>query len=128
MADRAQQVQSRYESRQESTQEALDELLALLERNEQRKREQAEKGFDGLTYFVYRTLLDAKLGNAEAAAKKIKAAFIAHPNWTASEAELRELRKQVTFAIAAELDDLDQVAALVAQLFGLLVKAYKLDR
>jgi len=34
----------------------------------------------------------------------------------------------VTFAIAAELDDLDQVAALVAQLFDLLVKAYKLDR
>ena len=58
MADRAQQVQSRYESRQESTQEALDELLALLARNEQRKREQAEKGFDGLTYFVYRTLLE----------------------------------------------------------------------
>ena len=128
MADRAQQVQSRYESRQESTQEALDELLALLERNEQRKREQAEKGFDGLTYFVYRTLLDAKLGNAEAAAKKIKSAFVAHPNWPASEAQLRELRKQVTFAIAAELDDLDQVAALVAQLFDLLVKAYKLDR
>ena len=128
MADRAQQVQSRYESRQENTQEALDELLALLERNEQRKREQAEKGFDGLTYFVYRTLLDAKLGNAEAVAKKIKSAFVAHPNWTASEAELRELRKQVTFAITDELDDVDQVAALVAQLFDLLVKAYKLDR
>jgi len=128
MADRAQQVQSRYESRQESTQEALDELLALLARNEQRKREQAEKGFDGLTYFVYRTLLDAKLGNAEAAAKKIKSAFVAHPNWTASEAEMRELRQQVTFAITPELDDLDQVAALVAQLFDLLAKAYKLDR
>ena len=128
MADRAMDVQARYESRQESTQEALDELLALLARNEQLKREQAEKGFDGLTYFVYRTLLDAKLVNAEKAAKKIKSAFAAHPNWMASEAELRELRKRVTFAIAAELNDLDQVAALVAQLFDLLVKAYKLDR
>ena len=128
MADRAQQVQLRYESRQESTQEALDELLALVKKNEQRKREQAEKGFDGLTYFVYRSLLDAKLANAEATAKKIKAAFVAHPNWTASEAELREVRKQVTFAIAAEIDDLDHVAALVVQLFDLLTKAYKLDR
>jgi type I restriction enzyme, R subunit len=128
MVDRAMDVQARYESRQESTQEALDELLALLARNEQLKREQAEKGFDGLTYFVYRTLLDAKLGNAEEAAKKIKSAFAAHPNWMASEADLRELRKRVTFAIAAELNDLDQVAALVAQLFDLLVKAYKLDR
>jgi type I restriction enzyme R subunit len=106
----------------------LDKLLALVKKNEERKREQAEKGFDGLTYFVYRTVLDAKLNNAEAVAKKIKAAFVAHPNWTASEAELREVRKQVTFAIAAELDDLDQVVALVAQLFDLLTKAYKLDQ
>ena len=41
---------------------------------------------------------------------------------------MRELRQQVTFAIATELDDLDQVTALVAQLFELLIKAYKLDR
>ncbi len=128
LAERAEQVQADYEARQKGTQEAMDELLALLARDEQRKREQAEKGFDGLTYFVYRTLLDARLGNPEKAAKKIKSAFVAHPNWTAGGAELRKLRNQVTFAIATELDDLDQVAALVAQLFDLLVKAYKLDQ
>jgi type I restriction enzyme R subunit len=29
-----------------------------------RKKEQAEKSFDGLTYFVYRSLLDANIENA----------------------------------------------------------------
>ncbi|RKX35329.1 MAG: hypothetical protein DRP71_03925 [Verrucomicrobia bacterium] len=37
----------------------------------------------------------------------IKEAFVAHPNWTRSEAELRELRQKVTFAIFAETDDLE---------------------
>jgi hypothetical protein len=36
---------------------------------------------------------------------------------------MRELRKQVTFAIYAELDDLDRVTSLVDELFTLLEKA-----
>ena len=47
-------------------------LLKEIERDEQRKKEQAEKGLDGLTFFVYRTLLDAGITNAEAASKKIR--------------------------------------------------------
>ena len=39
-------------------------------------------------------------------------------------AELRELRKEVTFAIYAEVDDLDRVARIVDNLFSLLAKAY----
>ena len=42
--------------------------------------DQAEKGFDGLTFFIYRTLLDAKVGNPEEASRKLKEAFIANPN------------------------------------------------
>ena len=45
------------------------------------------------------------------------------PNWKQSENALRELRKKVTFAIYAELDDLDRVTALVDELFTLLEKA-----
>ncbi len=65
MAERAQAVQESFEQRQTSTADALEKLLKEVERNESRKKEQAEKGFDGLTFFVYRTLLDAKVGNAE---------------------------------------------------------------
>jgi type I restriction enzyme R subunit len=123
MAERAKAVQESFENRQTSTVEALDELLREIEANEERKKEQAEKGFDGLTYFVYRTLLDEKVGNAEAVSRKIKEAFVEFSNWRKSENSLRELRKKVTFAIYAEVDDLEKVAALVDELFRLLEQA-----
>ncbi|MEW8411290.1 MAG: HsdR family type I site-specific deoxyribonuclease [Candidatus Thiodiazotropha sp.] len=123
MADRARVVQESFENRQTSTADALAALLKEVETNEARKKAQAEKGFDGLTWFVYRTLLDAHIENAEDVSRKIKAAFIEYPNWKQSENALRELRKKVTFAIFAETDDLDRVTALVDELFTLLDRA-----
>ena len=123
MAERARAVQESFEERQTTTAEALEALLDEVSRNEERKKEQAEKGFDGLTFFVYRTLLDAKIGNAEGVSRKIKEAFVANPNWKSSEASLRELRNKVTFAIFAEMDDLDGVTRIVDELFTLLAKA-----
>ncbi|MBN2427533.1 MAG: HsdR family type I site-specific deoxyribonuclease [Deltaproteobacteria bacterium] len=122
MAERAKAVQASFEDRQLSTAEALEELLKEVEANEKRKKEQAEKGFDGLTYFVYRTLLDAEIKKAEDVSRRIKAAFIEYPNWRKSESSLRELRQKVTFAIFAESDDLDRVTTLVDELFTLLEK------
>jgi type I restriction enzyme R subunit len=123
MAERARAVQESFEDRQTSTAEALAELLREVEGNETRKKEQAEKSFDGLTYFVYRSLLDAKIQNAEAVSRKIRHAFTEFPNWKRSENAIRELRKKVTFAIFAETDDLDRVTAMVDELFTLLEKA-----
>jgi type I restriction enzyme R subunit len=123
MAERARAVQESFEQRQTSTAEALAELLREVEGNETRKKEQAERSFDGLTYFVYRSLLDAKIENAEVVSRKIRHAFTEFPNWKRSEKALRELRKKVTFAIFAETDDLDRVTTLVDALFTLLEKA-----
>lgn len=123
MAERARTVQENFEDRQAATADVLEELFKLVENNERRKREQAEKGFDGLTYFVYRTMLDAGLSNAEEISKKIKSAFIEHSGWKQSEKELRELRKKVTFAIFSQEDDLNKVTAMVDELFTLLSKA-----
>ncbi len=123
MAERARAVQESFEQRQTSTAEALAELLREVEGNEARKKEQAEKSFDGLTYFVYRSLLDAKIQNAEVVSRKIRHAFAEFPNWKRSENALRELRKKVTFAIFAETDDLNRVTAMVDELFTLLEKA-----
>jgi len=58
--------------------------------------------------------------------RKIKAAFVEFPNWKQSENSLRELRKQVTFAIFAETEDLERVTALVDELFTLLDKANRI--
>ena len=126
MAERARAVQEKFEDRQTSTAEALAELLRELESNETRKKEQAEKSFDGLTYFIYRSLLDAKIQNAEAVSQKIRQAFTEFPNWKRSENAIRELRKKVTFAIFTETDNLDQVTAMVDDLFKLLEKASRI--
>ena len=123
MAERAKAVQESFENRQIGTAEALADLLKEVERNEERRKEQAAKGFDGLTYFVYRTLLDAEVGDAEAVSRKIKEAFVALPHWKQSEKDLRELRKKVTFAIYAQEEDLEKVTRLVEDLFTLLEKA-----
>ena len=126
MAERARAVQESFENRQTSTAEALEELLREVAGNEARKKVQAEKSFDGLTYFVYRTLLDAQIDNAEDVSRKIRDAFTDFPNWRRSENAMRELRKKVTFAIFAETEDLNAVSALVDELFSLLEKANRL--
>lgn len=123
MAERARAVQESYEDRQTTTEEAINALIKEIEDNERRKREQAEKGFDGLTYFVYAILLEVDIPNAETVSQKIKAAFVEHPNWAASEKDLRELRQKMTFAIFPEEDDFDKVTATVERLLTLLMKA-----
>jgi len=75
-----------------------------------------------LTYFVYRTLLDAEITDVEETNRKIKVAFATFPNWKKSENALRKLRKKVTFAIYAGTDNLDQVTSIVDELFTLLEK------
>ena len=126
MAERAKAVQESFEQRQTTTTDALGNLLEEIASNEARKKDQAAKGFDGLTFFIYRTLLDAKVENAEDVSRKIKAAFVEYPDWKRSEAALRELRKKVTFAVYAELDDLDAVTRIVDELFTLLEKANRI--
>ena len=123
MAKRAQAVQENFENRQSSTAEALEELIKEAEKNEERKREQSDKAFDGLTYFVYRSLLDAGIENSEVASRKIRRAFSDFPNWRLSEDALRELRKKVTYAIFEETEDLNQVTSRVNELFTLLESA-----
>ena len=124
--ERAEAVEENYESRQTSTQEALEEIRKLFEEDVQRRKEQAAKGFDGLTFFIYRTLLDKAISNADEVTRQIKEEFVNHPNWQTSEKELRELRQAIYFAVFAEEDDLDKVANLIDDLFIHLFKAFKL--
>ena len=120
MAERARAVQDSFESRQSSAAEALEELFREVDKNEARKKEQTEKSFDGLTYFVYQSLLDAGIKNAEAVSRTIRQAFSDSPNWKHSENALRELRKKVTFAIFAQTQELERVTTMVEELFTLL--------
>lgn len=120
MVQRAKAIQERFENRQTDTQETLDLLLQAVRENEQRKQEQSAKGFDSLSFFVYQALENAGIDNPEDMAQEIRQHFIENPNWKTSEGELRELRKNVTFSIYTEIDELEKVTALVEQLFTLL--------
>ena len=125
LSERAKAVQESFEDRQTSTEDALAALLKEIEKNEQRKKEQAAKGLDGLTYFVLCKLTDDDIPNPEPVSKKVREAFAKFPNWQRSEAELREVRKQVTFAVFAEEDDMAKVTATVDALFILLQKSFR---
>jgi type I restriction enzyme R subunit len=77
-------------------------------------------GLDALSYFVLRKLQEEGVKNPEAVCKKVQEAFAAFPNWRQSQNELRQLRQKVTFAVFAEEDNLDKVAALVEGIFSVL--------
>ncbi len=125
MADRARAVQEAFEARQDSTEQALDNLLTAIAKNEARKKEQAAKGLDSFTYFMMSKFTEEGIPNPEKVAGKVREAFEKHPNWKTSEAELREARKQVTFAIFSEEDDLAKVTVTVDSLFTLLQRSFK---
>lgn len=126
LRERAEAIEERYEDRQLSTQEALDEIRKIYEDDVKRKKEQAEKGFDGLTFFIYRMLLDKGLPKSEGITKQIKEEFVNNPNWKTSEKELRELRRGVYYAIFAEEDNIDKAASIVEELFNHLFIAYNI--
>ena len=126
MAERARLVQEKFEQRQLTTAEALEALLAELSHNDARLKLQAERGFDGLTSFVYEALRQANVPDPEAVSNQIRSAFSSHPNWRTSEAALRELRNQVTFALVAACDQIEQVSPLVEALFTTLAKGERI--
>ncbi len=125
MAERANMVLEGYEERHKNTKEALDELFAEIEKEEQRKQEQARRGFDGFTFFVYKTIEEAEVENPEEVSKKIRSIFLEHPNWTTSEKDLREVRNNLTIALYAIIDDMDKVVKTVNDLLNALLKSVR---
>ena len=125
MAIRAKAVQENFEDRQSSTEDALAELLKEIEKNDQRKKEQAALGLNNLTYFVFQKLQNEGVPNPMDVSKKTREAFTEYPGWRDSEKELRELRKKITFAVYGEVDDLNKVTEIVENIFTVLMKSGK---
>ncbi len=124
--ERAEVVEENFETRQISTQEALIEIRKLYEEDAKRKSEQAERGFDDLTYYIYITLHDKDINSSEEVTNLIKSEFTKYPNWKSSEKELRDLRQAIYFALLGVEDDIDKVANLIDGLFNHLFKTFKL--
>src|SRR5262249_60885522 len=100
-------------------------LIDGVRMTETRKKGQAGKGPDAIGSFVFCRLKDTGIKKPEEASRTVAEAFGKFPNWQRSEAELRELRKQVTFALLRAEDDVEKVTATVEALFTLLRKSFK---
>lgn len=128
MRQKAEEIQIRYETKQLSTQETLDALAQLVAQDVQRRQEQAQRGFDNITEFVYRELQAQQFRKPDEIAQKMKAAFLSLPNWQKSEKELRKLRQKMYDAIF-EIDDaadMDVAAQFVNTLFEYLFKVFEM--
>lgn len=97
----------------------------LLETWVRRKEEQASNPLDRLTHLVLCKLTDDGIPNPDAASKQVAAAFATFPNWDRSEAELREVRKRVAYALNAQEQDTQKVTATVESLFNLLRESFR---
>ncbi len=122
MAERAKAVQENFEERQTTTEETLAHLIQTIEQDEQRKREQTARGLDTITFFVFSILREQAIPHSERISQKIGEAFAQHTNWRTSENDLRELRKEVTFAVLSQEDDLGKVTGVVDEIFVALNK------
>jgi type I restriction enzyme R subunit len=128
MKQKAEAIQENYEDRQITTGETLSRLESLLKKTVEQKKEQAEKQFDDITYFVYLLLVEKKRENPDEIARSIREAFIRYPYWKDSEAELIELRKHTLFALlnsSPAVSDEDAIS-FIDSFFSYLLKAYKI--
>jgi len=128
MRQKAEAIRDGYEDRQATTEDTLTKLEALIKKTVEQKKEQAEKHFDDITYFVYLLLIEKKIQKPETIARSIKEAFVKYPYWKESENELLELRKKVLFAVLKGDENIADETAIsfVDNFFDYLFKAFKI--
>ena len=128
MKQKADAILEGYEDRQLTTEETLARLESLIQRTVEQKKEQAEKQFDDITYFVYLLLIEKNFKNPETIARSIKKAFAYNSHWKESENDLRELRQQVMFSIMNSDDQAsdEDIIRFVETFFSYLFKAFNL--
>ena len=125
---KAEEIQERYEDTQQTTKDTLTALEALMQQTVEQKKEQAEKQFDDITYFVFRKLQERNYKEPDGIARIIKQAFVKYPFWKESEKDLRSLREQVYYAILGSdaTVSMDDAVAFVDDFFSQLFKAFKM--
>ncbi len=117
-------MQESFEDRQTSTADALAELLKEIEKNEQRKKEQAAKGLDATD--LLRALQADRRRDTRTpsrSASKVGAKFWRVPELAAQRSRTARVAQAGDLCRLAEEDDLEKVTATVEALFDLLKRA-----
>jgi type I restriction enzyme R subunit len=71
----------------------------------------------------YEDRIKSGIENSDETAKKFKTAFSEFPNWSKSEASVRDLRLKLYGILLDEMEDIDKANSLIDHLFNLFIKA-----
>ena len=123
LKEKAQAIQENYEDRIITTQEALEQLEALINSALNQEEEKKEKGIDDLTFFLSIKLAEYEVDNTGKIAQSFSESFNKYPNWKKSEAETRELRKELYLNLLSEIDDIDKAKQIIDDIFNIILKA-----
>ncbi len=121
--EKAQAIQENYEDRIITTQSALEELEALIKAALSQEEEKKSKGFDDLTFFFSKKLVEFGIDNSDNTANSFTESFKKYPHWQASEAETRELRQEMYLTILSGMDDIEKAKQIIDDLFNIILKA-----
>ncbi|MEM4134468.1 MAG: type I restriction endonuclease subunit R [Candidatus Micrarchaeia archaeon] len=94
IGERVEELMQLYKERQKTTEETLEELKHIIEEINQAKKEQAEKGMDGESFFLYWLLGKEKITDAEEKAREMKTILQKYPYWQTSQQHEREVKKE----------------------------------
>ncbi|GAW92770.1 type I restriction endonuclease subunit R [Calderihabitans maritimus] len=95
IGERAEQIARAYQERQLTTQEALRQLEELIREYNEAEKARAEKNLSPDAFAVFWLLKREGVREAERAAEQMADAFTRYPHWQTSDAQNREVRKEL---------------------------------
>ncbi len=95
IGERAEKIAENYKQRQISTQEALKSLEEVIAESLEAKKARTEKDLDKDAFAMFWLLRGEGVKEPEDAAKQMEKVFTDYPHWKNSEAQAREVRKEL---------------------------------
>ena len=95
IGEMAERIAEQYRQRQIDTKEAIEQLKQIINEINTAKVEQEEKKMSSDVFSAYWILKNEKVADAESIAVKLDGVFRSYPHWKTSEAQEREVRREM---------------------------------
>lgn len=118
IGERVEVLMQLYKDRQKSTQETLEELNHIIEKINQAKKEQKEKDMDRESFFIYWSLLNENIDNAEEKAKEMRTILQKYPYWQTSQQQEREVKMKFIKALLESFNDTKKASELCNEILN----------
>ena len=114
IGERASQIAEAFRQRQLDTQEALKELEELINEINEAQKEQAEQNISAEAFAVFWLLKRSGVGDAQAVAREMAAAFDRFPHWRSSAHQSRQVRRELYRLLGkAKVEDVPALAGQI---------------